>query len=333
MTYSRSENGGYCAYCLAFSSSVRTGGNLGVLVQSPLVKFKKALETLASHEKTEYHKNAYIRMVAFLEFMSGKRQSILTQLSTSHAAQIRRNRGVLRSIMATVEVCGRQGIALRGHRDDSKHLESADSNSGNFQALLKFRCDSGDTALAEHFSKCARNATYRSKTTQNEVIEILGGIITESIIAEVNEAKFFAVISDEVQDAASIEQITFVLRYVHKGDSYAVKEKFVGFKEQHREMTGDAIAATILEKLEELGLNCEYLRGQGYDGSGSMAGIRKGASSIILQKYPLATYIHCCSHILNLSIASSCSQVLVRNMMGSVSEVSKFFEHGKRQDK
>ena len=64
-----------------------------------------------------------------------------------------------------------------------------------------------------------------------------------------------------------------------------------------------------------------------------MAGLRKGASSIILQKYPLATYIHCCSHILNLSIASSCSQVLVRNMMGSVSEVSKFFEHGKRQDK
>ena len=112
-----------------------------------------------------------------------------------------------------------------------------------------------------------------------------------------------------------------------------MKENFVGFKEQHREMTGDAVAVTILEKLDELGLKCEYLRGQGYDGSGSMAGIKKGASSRILQKYPLATYIHCCSHILNLAIASSCSQELVRNMMGSVSEVSKFFEHGKRQDK
>ena len=64
-----------------------------------------------------------------------------------------------------------------------------------------------------------------------------------------------------------------------------------------------------------------------------MTGIRKGASTIILQKYPLATYIHCYSHILNLSIPSSCSQVLVHNMMGSISEVSKFFEHGKRQDK
>ena len=160
------------------------------------------------------------------------------------------------------------------------------------------------------------------------------GMITETILAEVSEARFFAVIADEIQDAASIEQITFVLRYVHKqGDVYVVKESFIGFKEQHREMTREVIASTILAKLEELGLNCEYLRGQGYDGSGSMAGTRKGASSIILQKYPLATYIHCCSHILNLSIASSCSLVLVRNMMGSVSEVCKFFEHGKRQDK
>ena len=98
-------------------------------------------------------------------------------------------------------------------------------------------------------------------------------------------------------------------------------------------MTGDAISSTILKMMEELGVNCENIRGQGYDGGGSMAGVRKGASSIIFKKYPLATYIHCCSHLLNLAIASSCSQPLVRNMMGSVSEVSKFFEHGKRQDK
>ena len=41
---------------------------------------------------------------------------------------------------------------------------------------------------------------------------LVRGMIIEAIIAEVNEAKFFAVISDEVQDAASIEQITFVQR-------------------------------------------------------------------------------------------------------------------------
>ena len=58
-----------------------------------------------------------------------------------------------------------------------------------------------------------------------------------------------------------------------------------------------------------------------------------GASSIIRQRYPLAIFVHCCSHVLNLSIASSCSDVLVSNMMGSIREVRKFFEHGKCQDK
>ena len=54
--------------------------------------------------------------------------------------------------------------------------------------------------------------------------------------------------------------------------------------------------------------------------------IRRGASSIILQKYPQATYIHCCSHnTLDISIANSSFQVLVCNMMGCVSGVCKFF--------
>ena len=98
-------------------------------------------------------------------------------------------------------------------------------NPGNYQALLKFRCGAGDTVLAEHLSKCAKNATYRSKTTQNDIIDSLGGMITEKVVAEVNEAKFISVISDEVQDVASIEQITFVLRYVHhEGESYVLKK-------------------------------------------------------------------------------------------------------------
>ena len=112
--------------------------------------------------------------------------------------------------------------------------------------------------------------------TQNDIIDILAGMITEKVVARVNEAKFFAVISNEVQDAASIEQITFALRYVHQeGESYVVKESFAGFKEQHREMT---VASAILQKLDELSLNCDNLRGQGYDRSGSMAGIRKVAA-------------------------------------------------------
>lgn len=59
----------------------------------------------------------------------------------------------MKAIIAAAELCGCQGIALRGHRDDVNY------DGGNHQALLKFRCDAGDTVLAEHFMKCARHST------------------------------------------------------------------------------------------------------------------------------------------------------------------------------
>ena len=70
-------------------------------------------------------------------------------------------------------------------------------------------------------------------------------MVTEKMLAEVSTAKFFTIISDEVQDAVAIEQVTFVLRYVHKAENvHVVNEKVVGFKEQHHEMTGEAVAFT-----------------------------------------------------------------------------------------
>ena len=158
----------------------------------------------------------------------------------------------MKSIISAVEFCGHQGIALRGHRDDAKYPDNTDLNPGNYQALLKFRCDAGDIALAEHLSKCAKNATYCSKTTQNDIINTMGGMIREKVIARVNEAKFYSVISDVVQD---VEWITFVLRYVHqKGESYVVKESFAGFKEQHREMTGCAHTSWLWHQLSWMSL-------------------------------------------------------------------------------
>ena len=46
-----------------------------------------------------------------------------------------------------------------------------------------------------------------------------------------------------------------------EGEPYVVKESFAVIKEQHREMTREAVASTILQKLDELGLNCENVRG------------------------------------------------------------------------
>ena len=97
--------------------------------------------------------------------------SISQQLSDIYRITVKLNRQKLRFIIKTVVLCCKQNIALRGHHDDLSRIDEASGNPGNFQALLNFRVEAGDKVLANHFANAQRNATYRFKTIQNEIIE------------------------------------------------------------------------------------------------------------------------------------------------------------------
>lgn len=70
---------------------------------------------------------------------------------------------------------GRQNIPLRGHRDDSLiDLENVKhDNEGNFRELPKFRGQAEDQALGNYKNNAPKNATYLSKTIQNEIINLI----------------------------------------------------------------------------------------------------------------------------------------------------------------
>ena len=88
------------------------------------------------------------------------------------ADRIAFNRQKLSSIFKTIVFCGRQNIAIRGHRDNATDIEKdlADvDNHGNFCALLDFRVDSGDTLLDQHLTTAARKSTYTSSWIQCNV--------------------------------------------------------------------------------------------------------------------------------------------------------------------
>ena len=65
-----------------------------------------------------------------------------------------------------------------------------------------------------------------------------------------------------------------------------------------------------------------------------MADKAKGAAANISSEYPLALYLHCTSHSLNLAVVKSLEVQSVRNMIGVINKVSWFFQaHPKRQQK
>ena len=79
----------------------------------------------------------------------------------------------------------------------------------------------------------------------------------------------------------------------------------MGFFECDTGISGRSLSEKIKSTLTEFGLDLRCLCGQAYDGAGNMAGSVNGAASLITAEYPLAIYLHCASHCLNLAVVKS----------------------------
>ena len=334
LVYSKQVNGGFCLPCVIFASSGYRGSGPGVLVSRPLTAFTKALEVLNKHMGKQYHKDAVLRSDKFLKVMTHQQTDVRSQLNQAMAERVASNRKKLSSIFKTIVLCGRQNIALRGHRDNATDIErdlAEVENHGNFRALLDFRVDAGDTLLDQHLTTSARNATYTSSAIQNQIIDVLSDQVRQKIIRKVHQAKWFSVIADEVTDISNKEQLSLVVRYIDL-DTLLVREDLLGFVECDTGISGRDLAGKITTTLQAYGLDLSNLRGQAYDGAGNMAGSVNGTAALITADYPLALYLHCASHCLNLAVVSSLQVTSVGNMMGVVGRVFQFFAaHPKRQ--
>ena len=167
--------------------------------------------------------------------------NIEQRLSKSLADRVTNNRQKLKSIIKTIAFCGRQNIALRGHRDNTLDIERDEAgllNHGNFYALLNFGIDAGDTVLEEHFSTAARNSTCTSNTVKNQIITVLANQLTSHIVDKVKPARWFTVIADKVADVSNKEQLSIVLCYVNDA-TLTVREDLVGFFECDTGITRD----------------------------------------------------------------------------------------------
>ena len=142
--------------------------------------------------------------------------------------------------------------------------------------------------------------TYLSPTIQNELIELLGkkaNLILEEIKAE----KYFPILLDSTPDVPHIGQMALIVRYVKVGSSEVqIKESFLNFFPLHRK-NADEIIKSILNELQQNGLDIMMCRGQAYDNASTMAGIRSGVQCRIKQINSKAIFIPCANHSLNLA--------------------------------
>jgi len=199
------------------------------------------------------------------------------------------------------------------------------SSEGNFKDLLKFRMQAGDTILRQHLEEGAKNAKYTSVRTEHKIIEICENIIANDIVSKAKASKCFSILADETSDIAGIEQLSLGIRFADfKNGKLTIQEKFLGFAEL-KKFDAQSISDAILTKCDKLNLNMAYCVGQGYDGCSAMAEKENGVKSIIQRKYPNIHYVHCSSHRLNLVVHDLNELFEVRNTIGTIKEIIKFF--------
>ncbi|XP_047142378.2 zinc finger MYM-type protein 1-like [Hydra vulgaris] len=150
------------------------------------------------------------------------------------------------------------------------------------------------------------HTTYLGKTIQNEIVELLANKIKNDILAKLERAKYYSLILDCTPDISHMEQMTVVFRFVSATESSSekpaevvVSEHFVTFLEL-QDTTGANMTKVVIDKLQELGVNLDDMRGQGYDNGANMRGKYNGVQARIRQLNPRAFFVPCSAHSLNL---------------------------------
>ena len=95
--------------------------------------------------------------------------------------------------------------------------------------------------------------------------------------------------------------------------------------------TGKVIGHHILKLLADHGFNVRDCRGQAYDSAAVMSSQTKGASSVIKNEQPLADWVHCRNHCINLGIAFACKNTSVTNLMDSLTSVCYYLANSPKQ--
>ncbi|KAL4153318.1 hypothetical protein QTP88_001151 [Uroleucon formosanum] len=336
IAYSSLVDGVYCKYCVLFG--IKKGGKggqlLGQLCNQPFKNWKHATEKFKLHESTNYHTNCILDFQSSSAVITGKTPSVHDQLNIASKQQKEDNGKIILPVIKSVILCGRQGISIRGHRDYGPlELNEPTENDGNFRAILRFYINatgiSGDNSQILARENCKKNAQYISWKIQNQIVDACYTVVSKKIVNKINLCKYFSIIADETADIFGIEQFSLCARYFDSTDKI-IHEDFLKFVPVH-DVSGRALADTIINELKSLNIDIKHLRGQGYDGAATMSGKFNGVATLIKNKYPTALYIHCSSHNLNLSISYSCNLPQIRNTMGTIESIYLFFNTPKRQ--
>lgn len=126
------------------------------------------------------------------------------------------NRRYLARLVDIAKTLAKCGMLFRGHN------EKDSLNRGNFLEIGLL--SQWDPIFAEYIENGARNCTYLSNRTQNDLIHSMGDLVLKKIVEDIKLAQIFTIMMDETTDVSGKEQASIVVRFV---DSEDIQEHLV----------------------------------------------------------------------------------------------------------
>jgi len=298
----------YCETCWLFAD--RISGKFNKEWIEGVSDWQHLSQSIQRHEGSIQH--LYASKVRSLWM---KNQTIDVNIEKQYSQEALLWRNVLKRIIKIILCLTAGNSGLRGNEGS---LKIKNPNEGNFLRTVKLLAEF-DPVLNNVINDEKQNIKYLSPLIQNEIIDILSTDLRRIICDDIRSSCFFSVILDSTQDITKEDQVSLIIRYTvvdYEEKKIEIKESFLGFFLLKNHGASD-YAELLKHTLSEYRLNIEKCRGQGYDGAAVMSGANSGVQKRILEIVPNATFVHCCSHNLNLVISDAAK---------STREISSFFE-------
>lgn len=267
----------------------------------------KSQNYLQGHQESESHKEAISEYCSYKRKTengsSSDKSTILGMLSEAHARTVEENRHYLKVICEVLLLTAQLKIAQREsklHRSEDTDISSLSfgAKAGNFLSILA-TIAKHDSIVARKIQKGPQNAKYTHHSIQNTILHIMSSIVLKDIAMELSDAEYFSIMADETKDLSKKEVVSICIRYLFNN---SVHEEFVGLCEAEN-LNAVGLKNCIVRSLNSVNANMQKCVGQTYDGATVMSGSVNGVQTLIRQEVsPLAQYVHCFAHRLNLVV-------------------------------
>ena len=286
----------YCFYCRILGKQKLSFVNEG------FDQWQGCTKRLAEHEKSHGHLDA---MTSCCE--AGARISKKTGVDNIHQemlySETKRWNQVFQRLVAIVQFLAERNLAFRGSIE-----RIGEPSNGNFLGLVELLAKF-DPVMGEHL-RCVTNEEihdhYLGKRIQNELITVVADAVMKAILRDIKNAMYFSVILDCTPDISHKAQMSLTIRYVSDGVNVEkhvdVHEAFIKFLPVES-TTGQDLCDVLVNELENLELNVQNIRGQGYDNGANMKGVHSGVQKRLLNINSRAFFIPCACHNYNLVVA------------------------------